>query len=202
MRRLNRKGKILRNLVLALVIVFLTWAAKGFPSLTREMLLWRAARENAVPHWQEVYAEPDLGVQSYKSEAVYLRSGDDFWCLRNYRSDYSWNFYNVYLYNCDGILVTPSREHSGAMLAIGDVEADTAELTWSMLRLEEPLVRTVVGQKQNDDVFLFPLPEDLTYKQEKSLKNQFTLPYARDIIFDYTLRLYDENGTLVREISG
>ena len=194
MRRLNRKGKIVRNIALALVIVLLTWAAKGFPALTREMLLWRAARENAVPHWREVYAEPDLGVQSYEAEAVYLRNGDDFWCLRNYRPDYSWNFYNVYLYDCDGIL--------GAMLAIGDVEADTARLTCSMLRMEEPLVRTIVGEKQSDGVFLFPMPADLTYDQEKSLKNQCTLPYARDIVFDYTLQLYDENGALIREISG
>ena len=118
MRRLNRKGKILRNLSLALAMVLLTWAAKGFPALTREMLLWRAARENAVPHWQEVYAEPDQTVASYETEAVYLRSGDDFWCLRHYKPEYSWNTYNVYLYDCEGILVTPSREHPGAMLAM------------------------------------------------------------------------------------
>lgn len=198
MRRLHRKGRILRNLALALVIVVLTWAAKGFPSLTREMMLWRAARENGVSQWQEVYVESDQTVESYETEAIYLRSGDDFWCLRHHGLNL---VFNVYLYDCEGILITPSREHAGAMLAIGDVEAESAELTWKMLRLEEHVVRTMTGEKQSNQVFLFPMPEDLPYEQEKILKNMAGSTWARDWFFDYTLRLYDETGALIKEVT-
>ena len=199
MRRLNRKGKIIRNLTLALVIVLLTWAAKGFPPLTREMLLWQAARENAVSQWEEVYAEQETGENAYETEAIYLRSGDDFWCLRHHRLKFIWN---VHLYDCEGILVIPSREYPGAMLAMGDVEAASAELTWTLLRQEIPLSRTVSGQRQAEEVFLFPMPEDLTTEQQKFLNNMARNEWAREWLFDYTLRLYDENGALIREISG
>ncbi|MDY5612611.1 MAG: hypothetical protein SPF38_05640 [Dysosmobacter sp.] len=199
MRRLNRKQKTVRNFSLAALCALLTWALAGFPAITRDMMLWRAARENAVTQWQEVYAEPDHTASSYETEAIYLRSGDDFWCLRHHGLKYIWS---VHLYDCEGILVTPSREHPGALLAMGDVDAASAELTWSLLRQEVPLTRTVSGQRQIGEVFLFPMPKDITEAQRAFLENMAGNEWARERLFDYTLRLYNENGVLIQETYG
>ena len=192
MKRLNRKQKVARNLLLAVLCLLLTWAWAGFPPLTRDMMLRQEARKNLVPEWEEVFAE-EYGAE----EVIWLRHGDTFWRVRHKGLTLVWE---VFLYESDGILVMPSMLETGEMLAIGDVEADSAELTWK-LRRENALEWTVIGQRAEEDVFRFPAPENVPTELTYPMENLRGSPWPKEH-FDYTLRLYDAQGALISETKG
>jgi len=191
-RRLNRTQKIVRNLFLAALCALLTWAWAGFPALTRGMMLRQEARKNLVPEWKEVFAE-EYGTE----EVIWLRHDDTFWRVRHEGLNPVWD---VFLYESDGILIMPSTIETGVLLAIGDVEAASAELTWK-LRRENAVEWTMIGQRVEEDVFRFPAPESVPTALVYPLKNLTRSPWAKEH-FDYTLRLYDAQGTLIRESNG
>ncbi|MBE6995965.1 MAG: hypothetical protein E7429_04445 [Ruminococcaceae bacterium] len=199
MRRLNRTQKIVRNLCLAVLCALLTWAWAGFPALTRGMMLRQEARKNLVPEWEEVYAEEnDFSQDSvYYKEMIWLRNGDTFWSVRHSGPAQVWE---VFLYESDGVLVMPSMNEPGVLLAIGDVEAASAELTWK-LRRENAVEWTMTGQRVEEDVFRFPAPENVPTELTYTLENMTKTSWAKEY-FDYTLRLYDAQGTLIRESKG
>lgn len=47
--RLSRRGKVIRNLMLTVLMLLCVWAAAGMPSLGRERAFQRAMRENLLP---------------------------------------------------------------------------------------------------------------------------------------------------------
>ena len=193
MRRLNRTQKIVRNLFLAALFALLTWAWTGFPPLTRGMMLRQEARKNLVPDWEEVFAE-----KYGATEVIWMRHGDTFWRIRHDGLDPVWD---VFLYESAGVLVMPSMNEPGVLFAIGDVEnAASAELTWK-LRRENAVEWTVSGQRVKEDVFQFPAPENVPTELTYPLKNLMGSAWAKEY-FDYTLRIYDAQGVLIRETTG
>ena len=186
--RLNRKQKIVRNLLVAALCLILAWVWAGCPPLTRGMMLRQAARENLVPVWEQVCDEPwpDRG------RRVYLQCGGDYWQLwykgmEVVRTD---------LRGTGGIMVTPSRETAGDLLAATNLDAASAEITWNIRWQEETW--TVAGEPLGDALFRFPAPEGLTAKDGTRLRDSVW----PERIFDYTLRLYGNTGELLEEVSG
>lgn len=195
MRRLNRKQKIVRNLLAALTLLVLAWVWNGCPPLTEGMMLRREARKNLVRDWQVVYREADD--TWYDTGGVYyLRSGDNFWCLRHQGA----KALRTELCGWEGVAVTPSKELLGGLLAIGDVGAASAELSWRLRRVENAEVWMVTGDWISEDVIVFAPPENCTEEQLRMMESMQGNQWARDWLFDYVLRLYDENGTLLREV--
>ena len=156
------------------------------------MMLRQEARKNLVPEWTEIYAEED-GAE----EVIWMRHGDTFWRVRHRGVSLVWE---VFLYETDGILVMPSVTEAGVLLAIGDMEAASAELVWKLHR-DDAVEWTVRGVRMEEDVFRFPAPENVPTELTYSLKNLTGSPWAKEY-FDYTLRLYDAEGMLIRESKG
>ena len=54
----NRKWRIVRNLMVSILALWLVWILSGTPALTYEMLLRQTARENLVEELTVLYEEP------------------------------------------------------------------------------------------------------------------------------------------------
>ena len=126
------------------------------------------------------------------AQALILRCGGDYWQLwykgmEVVRTD---------LRGTGGIMVTPSRETAGDLLAATNLDAASAEITWNIRWQEETW--TVAGEPLGDALFRFPAPEGLTAKDGTRLRDSVW----PERIFDYTLRLYGNTGELLEEVSG
>lgn len=56
----NRKWRIVRNLMASILALWLVWILSGMPALNYEMLLRETARENLVEDVMVLYDEPWL----------------------------------------------------------------------------------------------------------------------------------------------
>lgn len=201
--RLNRKWKTVRNLLAAVLCVLLTWALMDFPPLTYRMLLRQTARENLVPGFEVLYDEP---YDTVRGRVSYLRCGDDFWILwYHHRGGLRIQPLEAELYPPEGtVLVMPSRE-DGQMLALGDVgDAASAELTWTIQDYygkKQLCTLTSTGERLTDDLFRFPVPENATAGEQAEQEDLQTDAWPQER-FAYTLRLYEADGGLLREVSG
>lgn len=204
--RLNRKWKTARNLLAAALCILLAWALMDFPPLTYQMLLRQTARENLVPCFDVLYDEPFHTSRGHADGRVsYLRCGNDFWVLCYARDGLRFWTREAELFKPEGaILVMPSRE-DGQMLALGDMgDAVSAELTWTIQDYYgETQVCTLTGtaEQASGELLRFPIPETAT-DAERTAQKGLQMDAWPEERFAYTLRLYDADGCLLREVSG
>ena len=198
-RRTNRRLAIVRNLLAAALVLALTWAAVGFPPLSRGMMLRQVCRDNLLNSaegvWEGVYGEEP-------SRVLWLRSGTTYlWVCYNPRD---WSHWSQLCGTADGILVRPMDDGSGDMLALGDVpEAASATLEWSLLDSAGQPVCTcaAAGTRDESGAFRFA-PGEAADEQEQRWRGYLDSRSLPGRQFCYTLRYYDRNGALLREVSG
>ena len=156
-KRMNRRMRIVRNLLLSCLIVGILWGMQGFPALNRTMLARQIARENLLAAPELLYMERD-GTFS----RMYLRCGDCFLEASVYRWGPFWKTAgDAQLYaSPEGILCLPAATWDH-LLVLGD----TGDAQWLEveIRVDGDLdgtvdgVYTAAGGKTSPGVFLLPV---------------------------------------------
>lgn len=197
-RRLrNRKLAIVRNLLASALVLALTWAAMGFPPVSRGMLLRQLCRENLLNGVEEVW-EGGYGEEPYR--VLWLRSGNTYlWVCYNPRD---WSHWSQLCGTEDGILVRPMDGGDGGMLALGGAaDAASATLEWSLLDAAgQPVYTyTAAGTRDGSGAFRFA-PGEAADEQELEWRGYLHSGSLPGRQFGYTLRYFDGNGGLLREV--
>lgn len=199
-RRLrNRRLAIIRNLLAAALVLALTWAAVGFPPLSRGMMLRQLRRETLLSGAEEVW---EGAYEEEPCRVLWLRSGNTYLWVRYDPRD--WSHWSRLCGTEDGVLVRPVDGGGGEMLALGEApDAASAVLEWSLLGAagQSAYAYTAVGIRDENGAFRF-VPEEAADEQEQRRReylNSQSLPGRQ---FGYTLRYFDRDGLLLREVSG
>ena len=200
-RTLSRPKQTARNLLLTALVLLLTWLLAGFSPLTKGMMAADVARRNLLPEAEIIHE----GKDRHGDDLMYLQQGDEF--LRfGYQRIFP--FYGEWsaqhFTDKDGVICLPDQETVGVILALGDlgdVRGAELELHASPDRTQPRTLHwTVEGERENDRAFRFVLPErtdEETLLVEALRKDGYPEAY-----YDWTLRLYDGDGGLLRTLTG
>jgi len=201
-REWSRRKKTARNLVVTFGLLLFFWAANGCPALTKGALLRRVARENLLPSAEVVYERWYQG--QFRNQA-YLREGDTFLV-------FSWERWWAFCYNWpaelyqgeEGVIVLPVSSETGTFVAMGDVSgADRAELeVWASSDRELPRDLHFQGEGVRDGgVFVFSFPTDGLEETDRRLLETLGANVEPEAYFEYTLRLYGDDGMVWKTVS-
>lgn len=200
-RRLSRPKQTVRNLLLTALVLLLTWLLAGFSPLTKGMMAADVARRNLLPEAEIIHE----GKDRHGDDLMYLQQGDEF--LRfGYQRIFP--FYGEWsarrFTGTDGVICLPDQETVGVMLALGelsDVHGAELELRASPDReLPRELHYTIEGERENDRVFRFVLPERTD--EETMLAERLRQDAYPEAYYDWTLWLYDGDGGLLQTLTG
>ena len=200
-RTLSRPKQTARNLLLTALVLLLTWLLAGFSPLTKGMMAADVARRNLLPEAEIIYE----GKDRHGDDLMYLQQGDEF--LRfGYQRIFP--FYGEWsaqhFTGKDGVICLPDQETVGVILALGDlgdVRGAELELHASPDRTQPRTLHwTVEGERENDRAFRFVLPERTD--EETMLAERLRQDACPEAYYDWTLRLYDGDGGLLRTLTG
>lgn len=200
-KRTNRTWRIIRNLLAAMLVLWLLWLLSGTPALTYGMLLRQTARENLVEEMTALYDEPWVRDGRKEQRVAYLCSGDCFWTLRYT----AWPYvgYTDLMACGEDVLVLPRRE-GPRMLALGvPEETASAELQWAVRGADGTALThfCAAGDRIAPEVWTFSLPEDVTDWELERQEDLQQSSWPQDD-FTYALRLCDREGGLLLEQRG
>ena len=145
------------------------------------------------------------GKDRHGDDLMYLQQGDEF--LRfGYQRIFP--FYGEWsaqhFTGKDGVICLPDQETVGVILALGDlgdVRGAELELHASPDRTQPRTLHwTVEGERENDRAFRFVLPERTD--EETMLAERLRQDACPEAYYDWTLRLYDGDGGLLRTLTG
>lgn len=200
-RTLSRPKQTARNLLLTALVLLLTWLLAGFSPLTKGMMAADVARRNLLPEAEIIHE----GKDRHGDDLMYLQQGDEF--LRfGYQRIFP--FYGEWsaqhFTGKDGVICLPDQETVGVILALGDlgdVRGAELELHASPDRTQPRTLHwTVEGEREADRVFRFVLPERTD--EETMLAERLRQDACPEAYYDWTLRLYDGDGGLLRTLTG
>lgn len=200
-RTLSRPKQTARNLLLTALVLLLTWLLAGFSPLTKGMMAADVARRNLLPEAEIIHE----GKDRHGDDLMYLQQGDEF--LRfGYQRIFP--FYGEWsaqhFTGKDGVICLPDQETVGVMLALGDlgdVRGAELELHASPDRTQPRTLHwTVEGERENDRAFRFVLPERTD--EETMLAERLRQDACPEAYYDWTLRLHDGDGGLLRTLTG
>lgn len=200
-RTLSRPKQTARNLLLTALVLLLTWLLAGFSPLTKGMMAADVARRNLLPEAEIIHE----GKDRHGDDLMYLQQGDEF--LRfGYQRIFP--FYGEWsaqhFTGKDGVICLPDQETVGVILALGDlgdVCGAELELHASPGRTQPRTLHwTVEGERENDRAFRFVLPERTD--EETMLAERLRQDACPEAYYDWTLRLYDGDGGLLRTLTG
>ena len=200
-RTLSRPKQTARNLLLTALVLLLTWLLAGFSPLTKGMMAADVARRNLLPEAEIIHE----GKDRHGDDLMYLQQGDEF--LRfGYQRIFP--FYGEWsaqhFTGKDGVICLPDQETVGVILALGDlgdVRGAELELHASPDRTQPRTLHwTVEGERENDRAFRFVLPERTD--EETMLAERLRQDACPEAYYDWTLRLYDGDGGLLRTLTG
>ena len=200
-RTLSRPKQTARNLLLTALVLLLTWLLAGFSPLTKGMMAADVARRNLLPEAEIIHE----GKDRHGDDLMYLQQGDEF--LRfGYQRIFP--FYGEWsaqhFTGKDGVICLPDQETVGVILALGDlgdVRGAELELHASPDRTQPRTLHwTVEGERENDRAFRFVLPERTD--EETILAERLRQDACPEAYYDWTLRLYDGDGGLLRTLTG
>ena len=200
-RTLSRPKQTARNLLLTALVLLLTWLLAGFSPLTKGMMAADVARRNLLPEAEIIHE----GKDRHGDDLMYLQQGDEF--LRfGYQRIFP--FYGEWsaqhFTGKDGVICLPDQETVGVMLALGDLEdvrGAELELHASPDRTQPRTLHwTVEGERENDRAFRFVLPARTD--EETMLAERLRQDACPEAYYDWTLRLYDGDGGLLRTLTG
>ena len=200
-RTLSRPKQTARNLLLTALVLLLTWLLAGFSPLTKGMMAADVARRNLLPEAEIIHE----GKDRHGDDLMYLQQGDEFLRFGNQRI---FPFYGEWsaqhFTGKDGVICLPDQETVGVMLALGelsDVHGAELELHASPDRTQPRTLHwTVEGERENDRAFRFVLPERTD--EETILAERLRQDACPEAYYDWTLRLYDGDGGLLRTLTG
>lgn len=205
--RLGRKGKIVLNLVLTLVLGIGIWLNCGAPYPTAKLELQRMERMNLIPSGEIVYWEEAPNRQSAQMVSV----GEEFVVSAAFgRSGRSRGESISVQPREEGPMLVWLRETLEGETASGEValgraavavqipeEAVRAELDLNWYREPFGEIEGLLGERQENGMFLFwfdPTREDLN---GEPMGTGWSLSSGT-----YVLRLYWEDGSLLGEYDG
>ena len=200
-KTLSRPKQTARNLLLTALVLLLTWLLAGFSPLTKGMMAADVARRNLLPEAEIIHE----GKDRHGDDLMYLQQGDEF--LRfGYQRIFP--FYGEgsaqHFTGKDGVICLPDQETVGVILALGDlgdVRGAELELHASPDRTQPRTLHwTVEGERENDRAFRFVLPERTD--EETILAERLRQDACPEAYYDWTLRLYDGDGGLLRTLTG
>lgn len=185
---LTRKGKILRNLLLALLLWAVSWAALDFPAYTTRGMCDQMARSLLLPELQPIYTRHDrprkrmIGEEE-SAHLVIARSGETYvsfrYLQRGLCSSMDYGHHPPKMGN--GALAMPYR---GTMYVAGDFSGvEQAELCmkiqpftmyyeeqeWQETVKEEERQFRFTGEKQGEELFTFRYRDDSLWPNESLL---------------------------------
>lgn len=212
--RLGRGGKILRNLLLSGVFLFLFWWAFGCPLPTAEGTFRRLERQNLFPASEILYVwENPLPANETGSEPRVLILGeqeDQFtlgYLFRRWRNHPSEDFLELWPREEGPTPIPLSRpihgedheDYSVLLFAQIPEEAARAEvtLTGRLDDMKNP-VETAQGERAGEGIWVFRFPIGLDLVTSETLRY-----WSRDLEgLPYTLVLYRADGSVLEEQSG
>lgn len=202
--RLNRKQKIVRNLVLMVLALFLTAWMLDFPCWTQTRLLHRAERQNLiVPGTSQLLCSGDSTLYAWTGDRilnVYYEWTPLGFRLTNTKQEKAGEWYSL---TCDRSGRRENLYTYPVFTLVGRLEGvASAELEVTASLPEGQFVGTYLirGEREESNCFTFSLMRK-TLPEEESLlaqqKNQlFRGWFSGD---STTLRLYDADGKLIEE---
>lgn len=224
--RLSRRQKVVRNLLAAALLLFVTWGLSEFAPPTPGLALRWKAETYGLSDIEVLYRDPEWRYTGPKRRYVLLRSGGTFGAVTEFR--YGWGSYAV----GDVEFVEPIGpvalfvENVGMMIAPPEAVYAWAELPEAVRAVCVLRVRDVVGINAESDedyfdwdetytmeaapdangVYRFPLERKYTDggKQEEAEWTELSLLASRvrsgpkvDFDCDVTVVFYDEQGEVV-----
>lgn len=195
--RLNRKGKLVRNSILLLVLAFLELAWLGFPAFTKAGVVRQAERRMLLTDTEVL-----LERREEDRHFLYTRKDEDFMVLSYSRVLGMYRLEDASVYRGEaGILCIPEPSNSWsagerAVLALGDVtDVVSAELSLEPRQWNWERGFRLDGERVNSHCLRFPIPEGRTEVDRAELER---FP-NRD--GEYRLRLYlRDSGGEPREL--
>lgn len=194
---LNRKGKLVRNSILLLVLAFLELAWLGFPAFTKAGVVRQAERRLLLTDTEVL-----LERREEDRHFLYTRKDEDFMVLSYSRVLGMYRLEDASVYRGEaGILCVPEPSNSRsagerAVLALGDVtDVVSAELSLEPRQWNWERGFRLDGERVNSHCLRFPIPEGRTEADRAELER---FP-NRD--GEYRLRLYlRDSGGEPREL--
>lgn len=217
MPRLSRQQRIVRNLLAAALLLFVTWSVRDFAAPAPGLALGWKAETYGLPR-PEVLYRTEWGNGGPERRYVILRSGDTFGAATEFR--YGWCAYTV----GDMEFVDPIGpaaffvEDVGMLMAPPEAVYAWAELPEAVRAVCALRLRDVVNGSEFDEtytmeaapdangVYRFPLERKYTDggRQEKAERLELSLLASRirsgpkvDFNCDVTVTFYDEQGEVV-----
>lgn len=202
--RLNRKQKIVRNLVLMVLALFLTAWMLDFPCWTQTRLLHRAERQNLiVPGTSQILCSRDGTLYAWTGDRIlnvyYERTPLGF-CLTNTKQEKVGEWYSL---KCDRSGRRENLYSYPVFTLVGRLEAvASAELEVTASLPEGQFVGTYLirGEREENNCFTFSLMRKTLPEKESLLAQQENQLFRGWFSGDSTtLRLYDADGKLIEE---
>lgn len=202
--RLNRKQKIVRNLVLMVLALFLTAWMLDFPCWTQTRLLHRAERQNLiVPGTSQILCSRDGTLYAWTGDRIlnvyYERTPLGF-CLTNTKQEKAGERYSL---KCDRSGRRENLYSYPVFTLVGRLEGvASAELEVTASLPEGQFVGTYLirGEREENNCFTFSLMRKTLPEEESLLAQQENQLFRGRFSGDSTtLRLYDADGKLVEE---
>lgn len=195
--KLSRRQKTALYLAGLLLMAPLWYIFQGMPPVTRAGAVREAARKNFLTDYTLVLDE---------DEVFYIASGEDLLTVR-YNQDafyrYLWAHENYR--GSGGIWVVHSSGEKGVMLAMGELgEAVRAELDLSLLGAKSEVLWTATlrDDTRGGGIFRFSFLEEGGDTAAEDVVRWMQYNGDPQWYYTYTLRLYDDAGILIKEVSG
>lgn len=202
--RLNRTQKIVRNLILIALALFLTAWMLDFPCWTQARLLHRAERQNLiVPGTSQILCSRDSTLYAWTEDRIlnvyYERTPLGF-CLTNTKQEKAGEWYSL---KCDRSGRRENLYSYPVFTLVGRLEGvASAELEVTASLPEGQFVGTYLirGEWEENNCFTFSLMRKTLPEEESLLAQQENQLFRGWFSGDSTtLRLYDADGELIEE---
>lgn len=202
--RLNRKQKIVRNLVLMVLALFLTAWMLDFPCWTQTRLLHRAERQNLiVPGTSQILCSRDGTLYAWTGDRIlnvyYERTPLGF-CLTNTKQEKAGEWYSL---KCDRSGRRENLYSYPVFTLVGrleEVASAELEVTASLPEVQFVGTYLIRGEREENNCFTFSLMRKTLPEEESLLAQQENQLFRGWFSGDSTtLRLYDADGKLIEE---
>ena len=200
-RTWSRPKKTARNLAAAGLLLLTCWMLSGFAPLTKGMLAADVARRNLLSGAEIIHEG-----KSWQDYPMLYLQKDDAFLQVIYARQAGTPFYGSWearLYTgSGGVICLPDQREPGLLLALGDMGgAESAEVdVTGGIPDRFSFHWTAEGMRLSDHAFSFTLTAAAAEKAQ--LLDMLRNTVCPEEFYDWTLRLYDGDGELLRTLTG
>ena len=200
-RTWSRPKKTARNLAAVGLLLLTCWMLSGFAPLTKGMLAADVARRNLLSGAEIIHEG-----KSWQDYPMLYLQKDDAFLQVIYARQAGTPFYGSWearLYTgSGGVICLPDQREPRLLLVLGDVsDAESAELDVTGGFPDRPVFYwTAEGKRLSDHAFSFAVTAES--EEEQQLLDMLRTTVCPEEFYNWTLRLYGEDGTLLRTLTG